>query len=425
MPKTNQIQYLSPSRPTPGATYHWKPSPKLRKLGWTNQRLGTVWPAARDRAIQINDELEKWLAANQAGTAPRKPPKILRWRDLEDAYKAHDRYLNLKRSSKDEYDSRMRWLKTWALDGELRLADLDRPMIVNLRDTVVAHCSPYKASAILRVLGVLCMFGYDNSWLPLGLATELNIPTPPKRRHRVLIEHLPWLADAAADHPHIALGVVLGFYTMQREADLLATTAFRFRPVHDISSEARRVLAGPDGKVLGLHLEQGKTSAQVGIPLVPRARTEVEAALAAIRTGGKTVTHLIVKSDRRCHEKTFQRDFRRVVNKAADAARSALEQAQADGAGIDALDTLERAVEALTGLQFRDLRRSGMCWLRELTVPIPMIASISGHSIDETTKILDTYLPRDTRSAAEGMAIAVSRQAERDAADQAEKEQAQ
>jgi hypothetical protein len=63
-----------------------------------------------------------------------------------------------------------------------------------------------------------------------------------------------------------------------------------------------------------------------------------------------------------------------------------------------------------------------MCWLRELRVPIPMIASISGHSIKETTDILDTYMPRDTRSAAEGMAIAVTRQAARDAADAAELE---
>jgi integrase len=76
------------------------------------------------------------------------------------------------------------------------------------------------------------------------------------------------------------------------------------------------------------------------------------------------------------------------------------------------------------GLQFRDLRRSGMCWLRELRVPVAMIASISGHSIDETQKILDTYMPRDTRSAAEGMAIAVTRQAARDLADAAELEAA-
>ena len=46
---------------------------------------------------------------------------------------------------------------------------------------------------------------------------------------------------------------------------------------------------------------------------------------------------------------------------------------------------------------------------------MPLIASISGHSIEETQKILDTYMPRDTRAAAEGMAIAVARQTARDA----------
>lgn len=427
MPRTNQIPFLTPSRRTPGATYHWKPSPRLRRLGWQNLKLGTEWSAATSAAIAQNDVLDRWLAEHAAGAAPRKPPKILRWRDLVDAYRSSDAFLGLKPKSRREYDSRIRTLDHWALDGQLRLVDLDRPLIVDLRDTLVKDPRKHRTAAILRVLSVLCGHGTNKGWLPLGLASSIDIPNPPRRRHRLTVEQLPWLLDAAdrLGLPHMRLGCVLGFFTMQREGDLLATTSFRFREVDDISSEAQRALAGPDGRVLGLFLEQQKTGAAVGVPLVPRARVEVEAAIAASRAAGTNYAQLVVKSGRPCHEKTFQRDFGRVRDAAAAAAWAALERARAAAADDRSIRQLEALHAALVGLQFRDLRRSGMCWLRELRVPVPMIASISGHSIKETTDILDTYMPRDTRSAAEGMAIAVLAQAERDSADAKELEQAQ
>jgi hypothetical protein len=442
MPRTNQIPYLSPSRRTPGATYHWKPSPKLRRFGFGNLRLGDDWDAACVGAVTRNNEVDRWLADNaDKAPAARSAPKIMRWRDLVAAYRQSDGkrgkrcgYRALKPKSRAEYDSRIDFLNRWALDGDLRLSDLDRHMIIDLRDNLIQNCSAYKAAAVLRVLSLLCAFAADRGWLPLGLAAKLGIPEPPKRSHRILIGQLPLLLEAAEklDLPHMRLGVVLGFFTMQREGDLLATTSFRFRPItgDDISGDARRALAGPDGRVLGLFLTQEKVNKPVGVPLIPRARVDLEAAIAASRDAGSTLTNLIVKNGRPCHEKTFQRDYARLRCKAAEIAREALQEHLAAAARAnDAFawaerrETLEALQLALEGSQFRDLRRSGMCWLRELGVPVAMIASISGHSIDETQKILDTYMPRDTRSAAEGMAIAVTRQAARDAADLVEQEQ--
>jgi hypothetical protein len=426
MPHTNQIKGLQPSRRTPGATYHWKPSPRERRHGWTNLRLGEDWDHAVASAIAHNRSVEQWFVANAAGVAPSKPPKILRWRDLVADYKASDAYSGLKPKSKREYDSRLRILDHWALDGALRLCDLDRPMIIDFRNTLARDPRKPRTAAILRVLSIVVGHGVNRGWLPLGLAARMNIPTPARRRHRILAEQLPWLLDNAdgLGLAHVRLGCVLGFYTTQREGDLLATTAFRFREVDDISNEARRALAGPDGRVLGLFLEQEKTDALVGIPLVPHAREAVEAAIEKSRAAGSTLSQLLVKNGRACHQKTFQRDFARVRDRAVSAARKAAERARACGEPHHVVTKWEAAHAALAGLQFRDLRRSGMCWLRELRVPVAMIASISGHSIDETQKILDTYMPRDTRSAAEGMAIAVTRQAARDLADAAELEAA-
>jgi integrase len=58
--------------------------------------------------------------------------------------------------------------------------------------------------------------------------------------------------------------------------------------------------------------------------------------------------------------------------------------------------------------QARDLRRTAMIRMAEAGATLPQIASVSGHSIESTQKILDTYLPRN-RDLAE---IAISRLAE-------------
>ena len=48
----------------------------------------------------------------------------------------------------------------------------------------------------------------------------------------------------------------------------------------------------------------------------------------------------------------------------------------------------------IVGLQRRDLRRSGMVELASCGVPEAQIASLSGHQIAATTRILDPYNPR-------------------------------
>ena len=52
----------------------------------------------------------------------------------------------------------------------------------------------------------------------------------------------------------------------------------------------------------------------------------------------------------------------------------------AEHAGIDA--------------QARDLRRTAMLRMAEAGATVPQIASVSGHSIEATQRILETYLPR-------------------------------
>jgi integrase len=66
----------------------------------------------------------------------------------------------------------------------------------------------------------------------------------------------------------------------------------------------------------------------------------------------------------------------------------------------------ERA--GIEGAQARDLRRTAMLRMAEAGATVPQIASVSGHSIEQTQRILNTYLPRN-RDLAE---IAIARLAD-------------
>jgi len=54
--------------------------------------------------------------------------------------------------------------------------------------------------------------------------------------------------------------------------------------------------------------------------------------------------------------------------------------------------TMQKA--KVNGVQRRDLRRTAMVRMAESGAATPQIAAVSGHTIDQTSRILDTYIPR-------------------------------
>jgi hypothetical protein len=79
-----------------------------------------------------------------------------------------------------------------------------------------------------------------------------------------------------------------------------------------------------------------------------------------------------------------------------------------DRRGGDAAARAELAAE-LEQLQFRDFRRTAVVFLGELGIADHLIAAITGHSLDETKKILETYMPRTTGMAARAIALSQAR----------------
>jgi integrase len=122
-----------------------------------------------------------------------------------------------------------------------------------------------------------------------------------------------------------------------------------------------------------IRLRQQKTGALLDIPVHPVLRDHLD----GLSRAGPSLT-IVAFRGRPVKYLRFNERFRRVAERAE----------------IDA--------------QARDLRRTAMLRMAEAGATVPQIASVSGHSIEATQRILETYLPRN-RDLAE---IAITRLAE-------------
>ena len=152
-------------------------------------------------------------------------------------------------------------------------------------------------------------------------------------------------AVAAGLDPEAVTPFLLLKHTAQRPGDVLRMTWADYTP-------------GAPGHI---RVRQEKTKKLLDVPVHP----ELAARLDAMWRGRSP--YIINSRGRPVSYRRFNDRFRRVC-------------AAAD---IDA--------------QARDLRRTAMVNMALAGATVPMIASVSGHSIDATTRILETYLPRNTK----------------------------
>lgn len=395
--------------------YKWEPGPTLRDKGWQARELGEDYLEAVAKAKALNDQLDAW----RAGATTAMPQKVenrdyryASWDDLERRFNGAEGLEGVSyrtgrpysAKTRAEYRSRMKFLRAWAGNGAMKLRHITPESVIELRNTLVAGTTPHTAAAILRALSAMMGWAEFHGLIERGKdpAKKLNIPEPKARRKRVQSEVVEAVAAAAMKEgwPSIALAVQLGFYLVQRPGDLRSLDAFNWRRAVDIAPHDRAVLAGADGEVWSVRLKQQKTGAWVDLAVTNALRSQIDAAIAANAVpGSNSPTPVLVDhtTGQLWHERNFTKYIRLAINAALAAAKEADNQFM---------------IDQLTGLQFRDLRRSGMCWMRDLGVPVPLIAARSGHSIQETQKILDTYMPADSRGSAAAIAMATVRAAE-------------
>lgn len=420
--QSGKIRGLSSfTRESDGVTiWRWIPSPKDRRNGFTETvKLGEDKGRAAAEAEEWNKRALAAALPVQLPTPKSRLPRRMTLADLIHEFRivmrsrneldpGHEDHLTDKTIA--QYSSQMNWLGTWG--GSTYLDEITVEICKDLRTTLVNGASPWNAAARLRMLRQLLGFAASTTrrWIrenPMD-SDEVTIPTPKSRTKRASIEAVEWLADfartfAGKDNtdiqrkggPNLELMVEVGFYSTQREGDLLAATRMNWRPIEDMDDYDRATLSlGGNGAVYGLRIFQQKTRKWVTVFLPPHVAAKLDALIESRGAGwdGPLFQNDGAAVERHMPEYEFQRIYRAMRDAAVAAARAK---------GDDWL------VDQLQKLQFRDMRRSGMCWMRDMGGTIPSIAAISGHKIEYTMKILDTYMPGDSRASAAGLASAL------------------
>ena len=227
--------------------------------------------------------------------------------------------------------------------GHLPLNGIDRTFVYHLRDGMAA--TPYMANAVIGVLRMVLNFAVDREMIKVNPVIRIKqLRTRPRRQVWSPQAEAAFLAVADAT---MTLAYKLGAYTAQRQGDLLVMTWSQY-----------------DGAVI--RLRQHKTDELVEVT----CHVDLRAALDAAPRPGLLM--LNTPSGRAFTARHFNKCWR-------DTSRAA---------GIE-------------GLQFRDLRRTAMVRMAEAGATPIEIAGVSGHSIEKTAAILETYIPR---SAAMGRA---------------------
>lgn len=269
-------------------------------------------------------------------------------------YKGTDKYKKLRPATKDLYDRYLGQIKTgW---GDCRAKDIRTKTIEDIKDAL--QDSPSKCNMILALLRILLRLATRLEYVPSNVAAKPGrIEMPPRTTIWSVDDEQRFLAVA---RPSLRLGFMLMLYTVQRVSDVLEMEDDR--------------ISIRDGRMF-VALRQAKTGALLDVPVHRTLEPVIESRLAESERSKR-----LIGSPREFN--WSRRNFARAWDKAIIAA------------GLTD-----------SGLQRRDLRRTGIVRMAEAGATTPMIAAVSGHSIDYCQSIIDTYLPRRTEVAVAGIEL--------------------
>ena len=330
-------RYFRARRHPNGRVTHWHEPAARDRAAFPVRRLADDKPLALLEAERRNAEMDQWRAglAEAPGTAGRHPPGS--FGTVAEAYRTSPHWRQLAPRTRDDYAKH--------LDGLLEhfaavpIAGFTRLAVMKYRATLTpGRQGNYRLAVLRLVLG----FAYDTGELPGNPALGV-------RGFKLKQRDAYWRPTDEAAFLRVApaplrLALFLGLYTGQREADVLA---MRWT---DIESG-------------WLTIRQQKTGRKVAIPIAPVLAAELEAARVE-QTGRRRLSIVIVIGERGAPYtgSGFNTQFGRYVRRAG-----------------------------LQGLAFMDLRRTAVVRLAEAGCTVPEIASITGHAIAETQRIIDTY----------------------------------
>ncbi len=261
-------------------------------------------------------------------------------------YRESDAYRELKAGTLKYYKRFLRDIE--GLGTALPFASFTRRAVIEFLETYDKPHQRRQCAAVLKKLFALARY---HGVVERDETTDLRLKTSrPRDRIWSDDEIARWIEATAAEDAHMLTSFLLLQYTAQRPGDVLR-------------------MAWPQYQGGAIKLRQQKTDSLLEIATHPVLRAHLD----AIQRARSTVT-IVAYRDRPVPYLRFNERFRRICQRA----------------GVDA--------------QARDLRRTAMIRMAEAGATAPQIASVSGHSIDRTQRILETYLPRNRDLAAAAIA---------------------
>ena len=342
-----------------GNGYYWQPATALRQAGWKCRRLPDTLEAAIAEAEKINAELDAW----RLGKAEvNNIPKGGTLNSLIYTYTHSNEYRRLAPNTKKDYDYRLSIIEKWG--GTVPLEGITRKAVKVLWEKL-AETSQWKANATIRVLRLLLEFAVQIGDLTINPAAKPGLAEIAPRSVVWTPEEIDAFVEKADTLGYFNVGtaIMLAAYLAQREGDILK-------------------LRWEDYQNGGFYIHQNKTRAYIWVPVHPLLKMRLE----------KYPNHsgLVVRSDldgRQYSKDAFVGRFtlirREVVKKIPEAQRC----------------------------KFMDLRRTAIVRLAEAGCTEAQISAVSGHKIDTCRRILETYLPRNSKMAQAAITKLIEHQA--------------
>ncbi|MHB9878266.1 hypothetical protein ACSMXM_01175 [Pacificimonas sp. ICDLI1SI03] len=405
-------------RPKPNkdgtVNYFWEPSRSMRQHGWQSRALGKDFEGACAEAKRLNEKVDAWQEGNltlpQVRAAARRHTLRDVWNHFVDAGYPSVRSPGtfLKPNTIEAYKYSWSYIEAWA--GDVAISAIDNRQVKKLvallltpdKNGVVRHTRAFNTVKDLRTL-----FTYAQEvlgWIDRNPAAKARISKP--RPRRTLISHAAHDAlvnefDALGEKG-MALACMIAEKLGQRPGDVRRMSLSKWRIIHryeltDVSDADYAILCEGHEDVRGFEIRQEKTEAWVCIPVDGEARIRIEMAAQEARQAGSTLLIRDWRTGLMYDRWRFQELFR--TTRIA-AAQRAIRSGDSDLA------------TDLTGIQYRDYRRSAVVHLHRLGVNVPGISATTGHSLDDVTDILKTYMPTTIPAAARSRITALKNHAE-------------
>lgn len=306
------------------------------KVRWYWQRRGHPLTRLPDNLAERVAAVERLNSLADAISADREMERgTIGW--VIQRYRQSDQYQGLAPGTVKYYKRFLRDIE--ALGPALPFASFSRQAVV---DFVESYLKPFQRRQVAAVLRNLFKLARYYGIAAADEAAGLRLKTS-KPRDRIWSERevSDWLVAAAGEDLHMTTAFLLLQFTAQRPSDVLK-------------------MAWPHYSGSAIRLRQQKTDALLDVPIHPVLRDH----LSTLSQKGPSLT-IVAYRGRPVKYLRFNERFRRICERA----------------GVDA--------------QARDLRRTAILRMAEAGATVPQIASVSGHSIEATQRVLETYLPRN------------------------------